>query len=353
MTARRRALIVMPDGPVRSAVARILRGAGAVVTAASDPFEATARFAEAPADLVIAATAGWTRGDLRFLTALRARSPRATVVVLVPSERRRLAAAALEAGADAYLLDPVSLEEVAALARRALAGEVAGGPPDPGDLPTLAAEVSHATGNPLQVLSLLLEEEGSSSGEVGRARLRAEVVRLREVVEIVGGYGRLGVPRKSPTDLTALVEERMAALSTLGVVPPPRPRAMPPVDAPEADAAVATVDAAQVGIALDAMVRFLAARTTLGPGEPARPPRAKARERSSGHVEVAVRARGVHVDAAAWDEAVKSVVRLHDRTRAAHPGLAAARSVAEAHGGTLVRRETPRGTVVVLRLPRS
>src|SRR5688572_2037379 len=59
VTARRRALIVMPDGPVRSAVARILRGAGAVVTAASDPFEATARFAEAPADLVIAATAGW------------------------------------------------------------------------------------------------------------------------------------------------------------------------------------------------------------------------------------------------------------------------------------------------------
>ena len=70
MSAPRRALLLMTKGPNRVAATAVLKQIVEDVAAASDPFDATARFAEEPADLVVASLAGFRAHDLAFLSAV-------------------------------------------------------------------------------------------------------------------------------------------------------------------------------------------------------------------------------------------------------------------------------------------
>jgi DNA-binding response OmpR family regulator len=339
------ALVVLEQGPARAAVVRTLQGLGLAVTTASDPYEATALFAETSPPLVVLSVAGWRRRDLAFLSAIRSRSLATALLLLVPPERRALAALALESGADAWLPEPVDLRELRAQAARCLrrAGLSSALPAtSSASLRRLAAEVGHAINNPLQVLNLLLEETGAKDRAARDADLRREAARIRDAVEFVTSYGRLGEPARAPTSIGALLDERLATGERAGMWrragKPPRIEAM------------ASLDADQARAAIDAMLRFAASRSDVATptvGAAAR----RVAERDRAFAEAAVRVRGVHVPAGDWDEVVKSVLFTDENTRRAYPGLALPLAVAEAHGGGLRMRETPPGTVLAIRFP--
>jgi hypothetical protein len=263
-------------------------------------------------------------------------------VALVPVESRRLAAVCLEAGADAWLPEPVDLRELAALVARGLSRAGTPSPPTAGGAAALAAEVAHAVGNPLQAASLLLETAEPASARTLAASVRPEVERIRRVVDAVGAFGSLGPPAPSPTDLGPLLAERLAALASEGVVAAEATAGGAPV--------VASADSRQVGLAFDATLRFLAARSPDAPARASGVVR-RATEEGPAVAEAAVRVRGVHLKEADLEGALGSVLWTDDRTRACHPGLALPHAVAVRHGGGLLARETPVGTALALRLP--
>jgi CheY-like chemotaxis protein len=342
----------MRRSPARDEAARVLRRVGRLAVA-SDPYEATAHFARAPADLVVADLSGWRRSDLGFVASVRARSRRAGVLLLVPEGGRALAAEALEKGADAYLPKPFDPGELGAAARRLVerAREPRAATREGVSVAALSGEVAHAVNNPLQVLGLLLEEarERGFADEAWLARVQAEADRVRDVVGLLGAYSRLGPPATSSIDLARLLRERVEAAGRAGLVDATEGTEGTPVrGAPRAPAARA--DPAQVGPALDAVLRFLAAR---GPERPVRLRYAVRRPRKGpgDFVEAAVRAEGVHLAPGEWESLRAALVLTDERTRLPYPGLAVPGTVAGAHGGSLRLRETPRGTVVSLRLP--
>ena len=345
MNAAPRALLVMSKGPARDAVARALRTGGADVVVARDPYEATARFAESPAPLVVASLGGWRSRDIRFLEAVRSRSADTALLLLVPEGHRRLAVKALEAGADSYLLEPVDPAELIAVTKRLLSRPVGrrGGAPGEG-VARLTGEVAHAVNNPLQVLGLLLEEAGDAKAPPAEvvAGMRREVGRIGDAVEILTGYARLPAPVKSRGSIGSVLHESIEAAAKAGTV---RPVGPPPREDVEALA-----DMAQVRTSLDAILRFLAARS----GEQPTPVRGVARRvvhRGRPGAEAAVRARGVHLPAEERPDLLESVLLTDDRTRLAYPGLALARAVAEGHGGTFTFRDSAPGTVLAMRFP--
>ena len=357
LPAPARALVVMQRGPSRAAVVRALKDLGLAVTAVADPFEAAARFAEGPADVVLASLTRRRRSDVLFLQALRSRASGALLLAAVPLERRSLAAAALAAGADAYLLEPVDLDELEALVRRRLrrraeeraagdgsspAGDAPRGPLGADPAARLAAEVAHAVNNPLQVARLLLESGAAAGAGDLEPGLSAEVERIRRAVAIVGEYGALSPPRRAAAAVGTLLGERLEALSREGLVAPsgPPPRAGRP----------APVDAGQVRSAFDATLRFLAARAPSRPA-PARGLLRRVREGRRAYVEAAMRVQGAVIPSEVWKEAVTTVLWTDERTREPAPGLALPHAVARAHGGGLSLRATQPGTVVSLRFP--
>jgi signal transduction histidine kinase len=345
--SERRALVVMRKGPARDAVVRVVASLARDTGVSGDPFDATARFAEGPADLVVASVDGWRRRDLAFVAAARARRPAAAVLLLVPPDRRALAAPGLAAGADAYLGEPVDLGELAALARRLI--DRAAPRPAAGDdvLARLASAVGHAVNNPLQVMSLVLEEDGTADPRALRRRdaLGGEMARIRDAVEIVAAYGRVGRPAIARVDLDALVAERWDQWARAGLV-------TPPTAPPRADRAApveALADAGQLREAVDAAIRHLAAVSGQRPAAlraAARP--STAHDRAG--VEVALRVEGLVLDAGRLASAAASVLEVDEVTRVPYPGLALPAAVARAHGGRLARRESRRGTVLLLRL---
>ena len=338
------ALVVAHKGPSRRALAQTVRDLGLEVSTASDPYEATARFAEAPADLVIASLAGWRRRDLAFLTAVRGRSPSASILLLVPDRERVLLPAALRTGADGYLPEPVDLDALRALAARQLSRRADRRPAGPdAALRALCAEVGHAVNNPLQVATLLLDAHAAALDPAVREGLARELSRIRDAVEIVASYGGLTPPRRVRIDLKAFVADALAAPARTAHLAEPPTVTGDPLDA--------SLDPDLVRAALETAAGSLLGR--LPEGTPTRL-QAVVRTRAvkgKRYVEVAVRVRGVHLDGPAADAAREAVVEVDERTRIARPGLALARAVTEAHGGGLDVRRTEAGTVLGLRFP--
>lgn len=366
MNARRRALVVLAPGPTRDAVRRLVAGVVDVVAVAGDPFDATARFAEAPADLVVASLEGWRTRDLAFLEAVRKRRPAAHVVALVPDGARTLVARALASGADLVLRAPVDLEELAAtLARLATRPDRDDGPG--AALARLASELGHAVNNPLQVASLLLEDPsafGASSLPEANARaartreaLRSEIARIRDAVAVVTALGRRSPAPAATFDLGALCRARLDAAIATGLASPPPHRAdgvTGPATAGKGRSPESILeaygDADAIGAALDALLRWLAFQAASRPAalrSVARPSTAP----DGRGVEVAARVEGLVLPPERVRPARGAVLCVDEATRTPYPGLALPVAVAAAHGGELVHKEGRRGTVLALRLP--
>ena len=332
----------MRPGPARSAAAETLRGAGYRVRGAREPYEGTARFVERPTDLVVLSLAGYRRRDGAFLQAVKKRAPRARVLLLVPEGRRTAALQALQAGADAYVLEPFYPAELATVAAALLprAGEE-----DPGEetaraLGGLAGEVAHAINNPLQILALL--GEASDVGDDTRRALGLEVGRIQGVMRILSRFGVLRRPQTSREPIGPTLRSSLDAAVASGDV---EPVGKPPPDGPPIE-----IDTSQAAVAFDTILHLLAARA------PQRPLAVEARVRTlpakqPDTVEATIHSRDVDLDAAALDGLASAGLLNRDDTREVYPGLALAAAVARNHGGRLLARSGAEGVVLGLRLP--
>ncbi len=323
---------------------RTLRDVGFEVATASDPFAATAAFAVGPADLVIASLSGWRRRDTAFLTTARTRARGTAVVALVPAADRRLAIAALEAGADVFLPEPVDLDELTAVVRRLLARSRPGRSTDADEaLRSLCADVGHAVNNPLQVASLLLEDPQAPVGEV-RAGVAKELRRIQATVAQVTAFGRLSPPVPSPHPVARCL---LAAIESVGRETPLEP----PSAALRSNQTSARLDESQATAALEAAIRFLVARSPTRPV----PLRAALSTKAPGFIDVRLRVGGVVVPDGEALAALSAVLDVDERTRETRTGLGYARAIVRAHGGSIAWRrpaDPAKGTLLRVRWPR-
>ncbi len=331
----------MRPGPARAAAAEALRGAGYRVGGAREPYEGTARFVERPTDLVVLSLAGFRRRDSAFLKTVKKRAPAARILLLVPEGRRASALQALQAGADAYVLEPFYPAELATVAAALMARRDDAPEEDTARaLGRLAGEVAHAINNPLQILALLGESSDVGS-ETGTALAR-EVERIQGVMRILSRFGVLRRPQTSREALGPSLRSSLAAAEMAGDI---RIVGSAPEDGPALD-----VDTSQAAVAFDTLLHMLAARA------PERPVAVEARVRTlpkdrPDTVEAAVRGKAVALDGSALEGLEGAALLNRDDTREVYPGLALAEAVARNHGGRLLARSIEDGVILGLRLP--
>ena len=120
MVAGARVLILHESERTRSLLADLLVREGLSVEAVESSFDCMARFVEHPADLVVAGLGGMTEAELGLFKTLKKEVRRPRILAAFPSSSRDFAVRALEAGADAYVLEPFYPAEIVAAVRAQL-----------------------------------------------------------------------------------------------------------------------------------------------------------------------------------------------------------------------------------------
>jgi two-component system, NtrC family, response regulator HydG len=115
-----RVLVVDDDQGIRYTLREILESSGLQVDEAADGEAALARFAAAPADLVITDLRMPKLDGMGLLARLSAGTPVPRVVVITAHGSERQAVAAMKAGAFDYFRKPFEMEELLAAVRRAV-----------------------------------------------------------------------------------------------------------------------------------------------------------------------------------------------------------------------------------------
>jgi len=352
-------LLVAPPGPGRKALAAVVKAQGLRLRTAGEPYEATARFVERPADLVLLSLTEFRPRDMAFLRTVRRRGPRCRIALLVPEGRREMARRALAEGADVWLPEPCHPEELTALLRLLLpradsALDLAGSGRQA--IRPLARELAHAVNNPLQVLQLVADDSEMPAQQA--ARLATAVGRISDVMRILERFTKMD--RAKPTEglLGAAVRDAVAVAEAQKLV---RPVSPPPSDGPPVP-----FDARQIHHAVGVCLETLAAlgeekplplrsgvhRLNPRQGRVLGPAQRRA-VRAGRFVEIAMKGRGVKIPGRAFDQLKEQILWNHEDTRRAHPGLAPVDFVAREHGGRLVTRPAQDGTVlgIVLAVP--
>jgi two-component system response regulator HydG len=115
-----RVLVVDDDQGIRYTLREILESSGLEVAEAADGEAALARFAAAPADLVITDLRMPKLDGMGLLARLRGGTPVPRVVMITAHGSERQAVAAMKAGAFDYFRKPFEMEELLAVVRRAV-----------------------------------------------------------------------------------------------------------------------------------------------------------------------------------------------------------------------------------------
>jgi DNA-binding response OmpR family regulator len=202
-----RVLVVHESGATRSLITALLTAEGLHVEAIESWYQAISRFVDEPADLVLLGLAHVQEPELELIRALKReeRSPR--ILVTFPSPLRDLAVRALVTGADGYVLEPFYGDELVGVVRGQMVATEA---PDGAEaLAQLAQETAHAVGNPLQILTLLLQKERVTKKEL-MAGIPEHLARVEAVVGHLRAFGAVGDARPEPRDLRPLVERAAA-----------------------------------------------------------------------------------------------------------------------------------------------
>lgn len=116
-----RVLVVDDDKAVRSSLSVNLRKHGLDVAVATTAAEAMALLEERPVDLVLTDVAMPGMSGMQLLAALRQKWPTVRVVVMTGYGSVQDAVSAMKAGADDYIIKPVSREELLVIVDRAIA----------------------------------------------------------------------------------------------------------------------------------------------------------------------------------------------------------------------------------------
>ncbi|MEE8106184.1 MAG: response regulator [Planctomycetota bacterium] len=205
-------LVLHATAGTRTQMANLLSREGYAVETVDTSYDCVVRFVESPSDIVLIGLQGLRENELDMIRTLRREQPRLRILVTFPSPLREFAVRALDAGADAYILEPFYADEFVNLVR--------GQEPDDAvedesvDLALLAREVAHAVNNPLQVVSLLLGDDKTPKRKLV-AEVGAEIGRVREVVQLLEAYGSVRSGAVEPVDLGPVLKQAAAGRADL------------------------------------------------------------------------------------------------------------------------------------------
>lgn len=115
MTGDPLVVLLEDDGGLRDALTLVLRSRGFRVTAAATAGEASALLEETSPHAVVADLSLPDRSGPGLVAALRTAAPDARLVVLTGHQGKALHQSCLEAGADDFVVKPISGDELAAL----------------------------------------------------------------------------------------------------------------------------------------------------------------------------------------------------------------------------------------------
>jgi len=202
-----RVLVVHESGATRSLLTALLTGEGLQVETVDSWYACMARFVDEPADLVLLGLGGVQEPELDLISALKKEERPPRILVTFPSPLRDLAVRALVIGADGYLLEPFYGDELVGVVRGQLL--VAEPPGDPEALARLAQETAHAVGNPLQILTLLLQKDRVTKKEL-MTGIPEHLARIEAVVGHLRAFGAVGDARPERRDVRPLVERAAA-----------------------------------------------------------------------------------------------------------------------------------------------
>ncbi len=208
-----RVVVVHGTGSVRAHLAELLTRDGYSVESIDSTYRCMARVVDDPADLVILGLAGLADVELELIASLREEEAAPRILVLFPQSLRELAARALSLGADAYLLEPFYTTELQRVAASLMQTSRAAPPqvlPAPGRadaLQHLAHEVAHAINNPLQILSLMLDNKDIKKAEMLKG-VPPQLERIEQVVALLREFG--AVSRGDPKRVQAEPAARRA-----------------------------------------------------------------------------------------------------------------------------------------------
>jgi DNA-binding response OmpR family regulator len=202
-----RVLVVHESGATRSLLTALLTGEGLQVESVESWYHCMARFVDEPADLVLLGLPHVQESELQLISALKKEERPPRILVTFPSPLRDLAVRALAIGADGYVLEPFYGDELVGVVRGQL---MVAEPPDGAEaLAQLAHETAHAVGNPLQVLTLLLQKERVTKKEL-MTGIPEHLARIEAVVGHLRAFGAVGDARPEPRDVRPLVERAAA-----------------------------------------------------------------------------------------------------------------------------------------------
>jgi len=209
-----------------------LSARGVAVKTIEGAYRLVAVFAEEPADGVIVDLAGLRRQDIELIRVLREIRSEVGIVALAESEQRDLAADALCAGADLYLMKPIYGPELlaaidrAGLRRRLAPSAEPGAGADAESISKLALGVAHEVNNPLTTISgwlqVLASDHAADEKLVGVLQsMKEEADRIAEIVRQLLLFAQQRPPKTGPVDIGRLVADLSGAyaprLSARGV----------------------------------------------------------------------------------------------------------------------------------------
>ena len=180
-------------------------------------YRLVAKFSSEPADVVLLDVAGLRQQDLDIINVLREIRPDVGIVALAERDQRDLAADALCAGADLYLLKPTYVKELlAAIDRAAMRRRPAGaGPPDTAaseGLSKLARGVAHEINNPLTTISgwlQMLTKDRAEDQQLADTlkSMKEESDRIAEVVRHLLAFAQQTPPKKEPVEMEQMLKD--------------------------------------------------------------------------------------------------------------------------------------------------
>lgn len=215
-------------------------------------------------------------------------------------------------------------------------------------LAEFAAGAGHEMNNPLAVISgraqMLLRDEQNPERRRELGIIRAQAMRVHEMIADLMLFARPPLPERGRCDLSAVVDAAITAL---------RPKAellqigLSRED--EAAACEAVVDATQISMALRAVIdNGLNALRLEGRIE------VELREVDAEHAEIEVRDDGPGIPAAVREHLFDPFFSGREAGRGLGMGLAKAWRIVTNHGGTIRAASSPeKGATFVLRIPRS
>ncbi|MFW6108371.1 MAG: ATP-binding protein [bacterium] len=216
-------LVCEPNTTLQQA-ADELKTEGYRVRQTTSTYRAIVEQTSVAADVVVIDTGPLLERDMEVFAVFRSMSPPPFLIASFPPSAREKARAALESGADAYIVEPFDAREVSLLVRRSLERRTSPGESQPlgqklAALGRFAAGVAHEINNPLTTISgwiqlSLADMAGEDPSRRTFETMQEEVDRIAQIVSNLLCFAGQPPLHEEPVNINEVLEEVLAAAET-------------------------------------------------------------------------------------------------------------------------------------------